>query len=229
MKDLKVSAVIPSAGSGNRMGGVSKPNIELLGKTLFEYVIGAFDQSFINEIIVVCSEDNEKSLKELAKPFKKPIKFVLGGKTRAESVFNGISATSDDSDIICVHDCARPFITKEIIEETILGALPSGASCVCSPVVDTLKYITPETGMIVTPKRDNMFAVQTPQCFKKQLYLDTCKVLKDISVYTDETSLLESAGIKVNYIKRTETNMKLTTVDDVPIAEILMKRKENLL
>ena len=112
----KSCAIIVAAGSGRRMGGVSKPNIKLLGKTLFEYVLSAFDKSLVDGIVVVVNEENEKSLRELANGFKKPITLVRGGETRAESVFNGISAC-EDADIICVHDCARPFITKEIINE----------------------------------------------------------------------------------------------------------------
>ncbi|MBE6692118.1 MAG: 2-C-methyl-D-erythritol 4-phosphate cytidylyltransferase [Ruminococcaceae bacterium] len=224
MSNKKRYAVIPSAGSGRRMGGVSKPNLKLLGKTLFEYVLEAFDNSVVDEIIVVCSEDNENSLRELAKGFKKPIRQVRGGESRAESVFNGISLC-ENADIICVHDCARPFITKEIINKTIEAAEKFGAACVCAPVTDTLKYKDPKTGVVSTPERANLFAVQTPQCFKKDIYLNACEIAGDISGFTDETSLLENSGQRVEYIPWSETNMKLTSADDLPIAEILMKQK----
>lgn len=221
----KAYAVIAAAGSGSRMGGISKPNIRILGKTLFEYVLDAFCESSVSGIAVVCSQDNRRSLEELAAGCGKPVKFVLGGKTRADSVFNGVSAC-DDAEIICTHDCARPFITKELIDEAIAEAIAFGASCVCSPVTDTLKYKDPETGIISTPARENMFAVQTPQCFKKELYLQARNNFgEDISSFTDETSLLEAQGIEVKYIKKLQTNMKLTATDDVPIAEILMKQR----
>ena len=225
---IKVCAVIAAAGSGSRMGGVSKPNIKLLGKTLFEYVLDAITASFIDEAVVVCSNDNIESLREIAHDFKKPIKFVLGGKMRAESVRNGIDASSDDIDIICVHDCARPFVTKEIFEETVVAAIDSGASCVCSPVTDTLKHRNPETNEISTPNRNDLFAVQTPQCFKKSVYLDAVKQAEEIySDFTDETSLLEHFGVKVNYTVRTEPNMKLTSVADVAVAEAIMNQIES--
>ncbi len=206
------------------MGGVSKPNLKLLGKTLFEYVLEAFDQSMVDEIVIVCSEDNEKSLRELAKGFTKPIKQVRGGESRAESVYNGI-AVCENADIICVHDCARPFITKDIINKTITAAEEFGAACVCAPVTDTLKYKDPKTGVISTPQRANLFAVQTPQCFKKDIYIHACEIAGDISGFTDETSLIENSGKQVEYIPWSETNMKLTSGDDLPIAEILMKQK----
>ncbi len=208
------------------MGGISKPNISLLGKTLFEYVLEAFCESVVDEIVVVCSEDNEKSLRELSIRFDKPIKFTRGGETRAESIANGIAASSKDIEIICAHDCARPFITKEIINATIDAAANHGASCVCSPVVDTIKHKDTATGFVSTPNRQELFAVQTPQCFKKSLYLRASNALGDgIKSFTDETSILEELGVEVFYIKTNETNMKLTSADDIPIAEILMKRK----
>jgi len=221
----KSCAVIAAAGGGTRMGGVSKPNIKLLGKTLFEYVLNAFCQSVVDEIVVVCSPDNIDSLKDLAKSCPKPIKFVLGGKARAESVFNGISAT--DADIVAVHDCARPFITADIINLAINTAVEQGASCVCSPVIDTVKYKDPDTGIITTPNRDNMFAVQTPQCVRKEYYIQAKNQAGDsFCNFTDETSLLENAGFTVEYIKRLENNMKLTATEDVPVAEAIMKQRE---
>ncbi len=229
MNNKKFTAVIAAAGSGTRMGSVSKPNIKLLGKTLFEYVLEAINGSVIDETVVVCSADNIDSLKELSKISTKPVKFVFGGKMRAESVCNGILASDEDSRIICAHDCARPFITSEMINQTCLMAAEKGAACVCSPVVDTLKYKNPETGEISTPNRDNMFAVQTPQCFEKDLYFKAKDFAGEkFSAFTDETSILENYGAAVEYIKWHDTNIKLTSVDDVPIAEILMKRRLNI-
>ena len=222
----KSSAVIAAAGSGSRMGGVSKPNIKILGKTLFEYVMDAFCQSKVVEIIVVCSEDNEASLRELSNGFNKPITFVRGGKTRAESVKNGVDATAKDSYIICTHDCARPFVTADIINQAISAAEKQGASCVCSEITDTVKQKDPLTGFVSTPERATLFAVQTPQCFKKSLYLHAVGAIGDgIRDFTDETSILEEIGVEVCYLKHSETNMKLTSPDDVPIAEILLKRR----
>ncbi len=225
----KSCAVIAAAGSGRRMGGVSKPNLKVLGKTLFEYVLGAFEKSQVSEIVVVCSEDNEQSLRELAVGCKKPISFTRGGKTRAESVNNGVSQSGKDAEIICVHDCARPFVTPEMIDESIERACEYGAACVAAEVTDTIKH-KDASGVVSTPDRSALFAVQTPQSFKRSLYLRAVEMLgKDISGFTDETSLLEEIGVEVCYIKRKEANMKLTTADDVPIAEFLMSKKEVLL
>lgn len=225
MDKLKCCAVIAAAGSGVRMGGVSKPNIVLLGKTLFEYVLGAFNASSVDEIVVVCSEDNEFSLSALAEGNKKPIKFVRGGSTRANSVFNGISAS--DADIFCVHDCARPFITPQIINLSIDAAAKHGASCVASAITDTVKYKS-DTGEITTLDRNKMFAVQTPQCFKKSLYLSARGNAAQAELFTDETSLLEANGVSVEYIINHETNLKLTSLSDIPLAEAIMKSRGDM-
>ena len=226
MYENKAYAVIAAAGSGTRMGGVSKPNIKILGKTLFEYVLRAFDDSCVCGISVVCSEDNEDSLRVLAKDFKKPITFTRGGATRAESVKNGIDSLPKDAYLVCVHDCARPFVTAEMIDTALEAAKSHGASCVCSAVTDTIKQKDALTGFVSTPARETLFAVQTPQCFKRSLYLHAANAVGNrLSDFTDETSLLEEIGVSVCYIKRLETNMKITAIDDVPIAEILMKRR----
>lgn len=224
----KAYAVIAAAGSGRRMGGVSKPNIKILGKTLFEYVLGAFNESRVDGIVVVCSEDNESSLRELANGCNKPITFTRGGETRAESVKYGIEAAGRDAYVVCVHDCARPFVTAEMINNALDAAEKHGASCVCSPITDTVKHKDPLTGFVSTPERSNLFAVQTPQCFKRSLYIHAANAVgSGIKDFTDETSLLEEIGVEVCYIKRPETNIKITANDDVPIAEILMKRKSD--
>lgn len=226
MSYYRSSAVIAAAGSGSRMGGVSKPDIEILGKTLFEYVLSAFDDSCVDEITVVCSADNEASLRESAKGCKKPVVFTRGGATRAESVANGINSTGRQTQIICVHDCARPFVTSEMINATVEAASEHGAACVCTPVTDTVKQKDPITGFVSTPERATLFAVQTPQAFKKSLYIRAAEAVgSGIAQFTDETSLLEEIGVEVQYIKTDKTNMKLTTVEDVPVAELLMKRK----
>lgn len=222
VNNKKTCAIIAAAGSGVRMGGVSKPNIVLLGKTLFEYVLGAFNASSVDEIVVVCSEDNGLSLSKLAKGNAKPVKFVRGGSTRAVSVFNGISAS--DAEIFCVHDCARPFITPDIINAAVLSAATHGASCVASPITDTVK-LKSDTGEIITLDRSKMFAVQTPQCFKKSLYLLARANAENAEGFTDETSLLEQSGIKVEYILNHETNLKLTSASDIPLAEAIMKSR----
>ena len=218
------SAIIVAAGSGRRMGGVSKPLIRILGKTLFEYVFEAFLESSVSEIIVVCSAENEDDLKRLASASgtDKEIIFVRGGDARSDSVYNGIQAAHGE--IICVHDCARPFVTAEIIEEVLGKAEEHGLSSACTKVTDTIRLLGEKDS---TPDREKLIAMQTPQAFKKSLYAEA-RAKNGSKTFTDETSMLESIGIKTEYVFCEKNNMKLTTPDDIIIAEALMKsRGEN--
>ena len=119
----KACAVIAAAGSGRRMGGISKPNIEILGKTLFEYVLEAFDESCVCGVNVVCSEDNEASLRALAGNALKPVTFTRGGATRAESVANGIKTAKTYCNIYINRDTEELNATLDQIRDSYHGEL----------------------------------------------------------------------------------------------------------
>lgn len=223
----KVCAVIVAAGSGTRMGGVSKPEIKLDGVTLFERVLTAFCSSDVSEIVVVAGE-NRSRLEALAASYtQKPIRFTDGGKTRSESVFRGVCAASKDCTLICAHDCARPFVTPEIIRAVIEGALDTGASTACAKVTDTVKYVDPERKAVYTPNREHLLSVQTPQVFRKDRYeVAYALACKQGGTFTDETSMLEAAGASVTYVETDPRNIKLTTKEDILLARaILLVRK----
>lgn len=223
----KVCAVIVAAGSGTRMGGVSKPEIKLDGITLFERVLEAFSASNVREIVVVAGE-NRSRLESLASRFtQKPIRFADGGKTRSESVFHGVSASSKDCTLICTHDCARPFVTPEIIHAVIEGASETGASTACAKVTDTVKYVDPERKAVYTPNRDHLLSIQTPQVFRRDHYeVAYAMACKKGGTFTDETSMLEAAGASVAYVETDPRNIKLTTKEDILLARaILLVRK----
>lgn len=227
MQTDKVCAVIVAAGSGTRMGGVSKPEIKLDGITLFERVLSAFCASDVHEIVVVAGE-NRPRLEAIAAPYtQKPIRFTNGGKTRSESVFNGVSAASKHCTLICAHDCARPFVTPSIIREVIDGAAETGASTACAKVTDTIKYVDEEHHSVYTPNRDCLLAIQTPQVFRKDRYeVAYALACKRGNAFTDETSMLEAAGARVAYVPTDPRNIKLTTKEDILLARaILLVRK----
>jgi len=226
-----VFAVIVAAGGGRRMGGVSKPLIKLGKKTLFEYVLDAFRETEVIGVTVVCSDENEKTLREIASGvgYPKEIVFARGGETRAESVYNGVKACPK-CDLICVHDCARPFATAGMIQDVIAAARETGVSTACSPVTDTIKFVDEEHSVIYTPERKYLLAIQTPQCFRRELFLPAYLLGKTKKQeFTDESSLLEHAGNKVAYVRCDESNMKITTRSDMSIARAirLIREKEN--
>lgn len=218
----KTAAIIVAAGSGTRMGSVAKPMIKLGEKTVLGHVLEAFEKSgLVDEIIVVCKAPGEYS--KLSEGITKNIKFTYGGNTRTRSVNNGVAECSQDVGYICIHDCARPFIKHEDIDRVIGRAFENGAACACSPVKNTIKYIDTEENLIYTPKRENLFNVQTPQVFKKEVYIAAyAKAAADGLNTTDETSIIENAGFSVDYVDIGEYNFKLTDAHDINIARALL-------
>lgn len=218
--DVSVCAVIAAAGNGTRMGGISKPEIRLDGKTLFARVLTAFLGSCVREIVVVCGENRER-LEHIAAELhpQKPIRFCTGGKERSASVYNGVQQAGRDCSFICVHDCARPFVTSELIDSVIRAAVPTGAATACTAVTDTVKYIDEERHTVYTPKREHLLAIQTPQVFRRDFYeVAYALSLKSGETYTDESALLEVADAKVAYVKTDARNIKLTTKADIVLA-----------
>lgn len=224
LANTPVSAVIVAAGNGTRMGGVSKPEIRLDGKSLFQRVLEAFDASCVKEIVVVCGE-NRSRLEEIAKEAhpKKPVRFCKGGKVRSESVFNGVNACEKASLLVCVHDCARPFVTPEIIDAVVGEARQTGAATACAPVTDTIKYVDPEQHAIYTPKREHLVALQTPQVFRRDFYeVAYALATRKGSSFTDETAMLEAADVSVAYVHTDSRNIKLTTREDLTLARAIL-------
>ena len=210
------------------MGGVSKPLIKLGSKTLLERVVETFSKcSCIDELVIVTKDKD--TFAPIVKT-DKPLTFADGGKTRTESVTNGVMAAKR-ADIVCIHDCARPFITVEDIEKLVEEAKKTGASCACTKVTDTIKYISEEEKCFYTPKRDNLKAVQTPQVFKKDIFIvSRAKAEKDGYTSTDDTSVAEHAGFVVSYVECSPLNIKLTTPEDVKIAKAInfLEEKGNI-
>ncbi len=220
MKKVFVSAIIAAAGDGVRMGGVCKGLLTLSGTSLFEYVLKAFTNcDDIDEVICVCKDEPEfAAIAERCKG-KKPIKLVRGGDRRYESVYLGQSDADRRSRCLCIHDCARPFVTPELISKTINAALSTGGcACVSSHVTDTVKFIA-DNG-VKTPNRSKLFAVQTPQVFLRDIYVASYALSKKKGLEpTDETTMAEYAGFKVEYVDSDTMNMKITTPSDLLLAQ----------
>jgi 2-C-methyl-D-erythritol 4-phosphate cytidylyltransferase len=231
IKNMYVSAVVLCAGSGTRMGRVLKPFIKLGGITLFEMVLESFCSSkYIDEIVVVTNFEDK--FREKALPFSEKypkIKFTYtkGGKTRADSSFEGVKASCRKTDIVAVHDCARPFITAAQIDSLVEECSRTGASCACTATTDTIKYCNKDVGMVYTPERKYLLSIQTPQVFMKKVYIASYGVSKKDDVeFTDESSMVERAGFKVSYIDCGPQNMKLTTEYDVTMAKAIVSLRK---
>ena len=218
-------AIVLGAGSGTRMKSEkSKLLLEIDGKTVIERSVNAFlNISDVDDIIVtVCEQDLETFANLLD---DERITFVIGGDTRQKSVKNAVD-TIDSADMLIIHDGARPLISEEDIENTVIAAKDCGAAAVGVPVKDTIKVIDGDNFIVDTPDRSKLFAVQTPQIFDFKQYKNALeKSLDDGKDFTDDCQLIEYAGGKVKMVTGSYTNIKITTPDDLPLAENILKSR----
>ncbi|HEZ7987174.1 MAG TPA: 2-C-methyl-D-erythritol 4-phosphate cytidylyltransferase [Ruminococcus sp.] len=222
---MTVSAIIVCAGNSSRMCGVNKI-LAPLGERL---VIGITMQKFeacesVKEIIVVARETDIPTIEAEAKAagITKLTACVTGGSTRQKSVINGIRCISSDTDLISVHDGARPLVKSEHIEKVIKDASVFGGAALGVQVKDTIKMV--EDGLITdTPPRKFLYITQTPQIFKRRLYFEGVDFALEHDLdFTDDCQLVEAIGGKVAMTTGDYTNIKITTPEDIAIAKVLM-------
>lgn len=222
------SAVIVAAGSSERMG-VDKMAIDLGGIPLLACTLRAIEEcTCIDEIIVVTRSEKIVDVSCLCKDYNisKATKILCGGTTRLESVFAGLMETDERARYIAVHDGARPFVTPEIVEETLQAAIQHLAAAPAVPVKDTIKLA--EDGVVIqTPDRNKTVAVQTPQIFVTEIIKAalTDALEREIS-FTDDCSAVEALGVKIHLTKGSEENIKITTPIDVGLAEVIVRSRD---
>ena len=223
---MEVSAVIAAGGKGTRMGGErNKIFLELCGESIISRTVRIFEENpIISEIIIVTGEEDVPDCEKLMQSYKKITAVTVGGKTRQESVFNGISLAKGH--IIAIHDAARCFVSDEIINETIKEAKKCGAAAPGVLCKDTLKLID-ENGFIEsTVERARTYQIQTPQTFKADIIRSAHQNGKGIEA-TDDCMLVENMGVKVKITEGSYDNIKLTTPEDIIIGENILKRRCN--
>lgn len=218
-------AIILAAGNSTRMKSkMSKLLLEISGKTVIERSVNAFlGVSDIDEIIVVAREQDIEEFDSLL--LDERISFVIGGETRQQSVMNAVESI-EQADLIVVHDGARPLIKTEDIENTIRIAYEHKAAAVGVFVKDTIKVVDKDGFVESTPDRATLFAVQTPQIFDFELYKAAMKkAIEQGKDFTDDCQLIEFFGQRVKTVVGSYSNIKITTPDDIPLAENLLKKE----
>ena len=224
---MKNIAIIVGAGEGRRMEDKNKTFLIVNEKPLLVYSLQVLEKSdLIDEIILVVIEDKIEDAKKLVDECesKKVQKIVSGGKTRQNSVYNGLREIKD-ADVVLVHDAARPLITKNIIEDCINGATEFGAAIPVIAINDTIK----RGGEFVkeTIDRNNLFLIQTPQTFEYKL-LKEAHESAEISGFhgTDDASLVERLGYRIKMISGSPKNIKITVPEDIIVAENLLRTEQ---
>ena len=206
---------------------VKKPYLELAQKPILAHTIQRFERnSAVDAIFVIVDQaDFNECHATVLGPyaFTKVQKLVEGGETRQMSVYNGIRALSADVDFVIVHDGVRPFVTDEVIFACLAAADECGAAVAAVPVKDTIKIANTDGFIVETPAREQLWAVQTPQVFRKSLLEEAHQAAQAQQLTaTDDASLVEQLGFPVKLVKGSYANLKITTPVDLQIAEVLL-------
>ena len=220
---MKITVVIPAAGSGKRFG--ENKQLKILGdRPLVFHTLKPFiDSELINEIVVVAPKNDVQQLSRELKSMisVKSVMVVAGGNTRQKSVFNGLKAASDSSELICVHDAVRPFVTKELIEKAVNACSEHDGVIVAQSSTDTIKKVMDDQ-ILETLPRETIWRAQTPQIFSKSALQEGLKMAEDENIQgTDEASLLERIGYQVGFVEGSSLNIKITTEEDWVFAEAI--------
>ena len=213
---MTVSVIIAAGGQGTRIGGgVPKQWLAIGGKTLLERSVAAFDaHPRISEIVVVLPHGSDTAAPATV---AKPRRVVTGGARRQDSVAEGFAAVSADASVVLVHDAARPFVTADVIDRAIDGAIAHGAVVPAVPVHDTVKQTAAASGarVVATLPRETLFLAQTPQGFRRDVLADAIDAGRKGASGTDEAMLAEQAGYEVHVVPGDEANVKITTAADL--------------
>jgi 2-C-methyl-D-erythritol 4-phosphate cytidylyltransferase/2-C-methyl-D-erythritol 2,4-cyclodiphosphate synthase len=214
---MHVTAIIAAGGSGRRLGAaVPKQLLEVGGISLLQRSVEAFrTHPGIADVIVALPP----ALAKNPPAWLSGVRVVEGGERRQDSVANAFDALPEASDIVLVHDAARPFVTSAVIDRAIAAAAAHGAAIVAMPVSDTVKRVTHGDGIIVeTLPRDEIVLAQTPQAFRRDVLQAAIAVGRTDAVATDEAMLAERAGHRVHVVAGDAANVKITTVADLESA-----------
>lgn len=232
-RGLNIGAVVAAAGRSSRMGdGQNKQFLMLDGMPVLGRTLSSLSScGLIDEIVVVMPEDEmEKCRRDIIDRYKIPkvIEIVKGGSERQQSIMAGLEALKDTCDIAVTHDGARPFVTDDIITQSIYEAYLYGAAACAVPIKDTIKVSDGDGFILDTPDRSTLYAVQTPQTFKfNLLYNAHLRAKEDGYTGTDDTVLVERLGAKVKLFAGSYENIKITTPEDIYMAYAIMRHQKD--
>lgn len=225
-----VSVIIAAAGNSTRYGtGKSKQFLILDNTPVLIKSIQAFEAiDDVKEIIVTARKQDFDIIEDFIAQYgvRKVKHIVEGGATRQDSIYAAVENVDENADLIAVHDGARPLIKRKVIESVIQKADEVDAAACAVPVKDTIKIIDSSGKIVTTPERDSLRAVQTPQIFRFSLYKEAIeKAVSDGKQYTDDCQLVESMGYPVYLVDGDYENIKITTPDDLLVAEKFLSER----
>ena len=223
-----LTAIVVAGGDSRRMG-FDKLFAEIAGEPVIAHTVRAFEHAeSVDGITVVAREDRHDEIKAIVrdKNFGKVRSIVRGGKHRQDSVRAGLGELDSAAQYIAVHDAARPLVTPEQIERVLQQCTTHGAAALAEPINDTLKRADGNLLVTESVDRDQLYAMQTPQIFERQLIEEAYRaVYRDNVPVTDEVSAVERLGHKVALVINNELNAKITYPRDLPIAQFVLRER----
>lgn len=230
-KKLRCTAIIMAAGKGKRMQtAVSKQFLPVCGKEILAWTVDVFEKSpLVDNILLMASADGKEDVQHLWDNYgwKKVAAVLEGGKERQNSVANGLAAVEEDTDIVLIHDGVRPFVTEEMIADSIVAAQAYGGAVIGVPAKDTIKVCSADGMAVETPDRSTLWQIQTPQTFQRDIIVNAYeKAEKNGFLGTDDASVAEFAGHQVKVVMGSYRNIKITTREDLVIAEAFLKEEK---
>ena len=221
MQNRSVTAIIAAGGRGVRFGG-SRPKqlVEVHGESILARTVGAFvGHPAVDDVIIALPAD----LAADPPPFlrDRALRIVAGGARRQDSVTNAFAVVSEGAEVVVVHDAVRPFASAELIARTIAAAAESGAAVAAIAARDTVKRVDSGRYVRETLARDTIYLAQTPQAFRREVLRAALAINDDA---TDEAALAERAGYQVRVVEGEATNIKITTPEDLAIADTIARR-----
>lgn len=223
--DEKVGAVIAAAGVSRRMGGADKIFQTLVGRPLLAHVVDVFQRcALVDQIVLVLSEMNLERGRRLVEEqgFSSVVEVCSGGERRQDSVREGLKRL-EGCQWVVIHDGARPCLSLDLIEKGLGEARQSGAAIAAVPSKDTIKIVGVEGTIEETPPRNNLWAAQTPQIFRFDIIEEAYRQAK--GEVTDDAALVEALGHKVRVYMGSYENIKVTTPEDLALAEFILKER----
>ena len=231
---MHVTAIIAAGGLGQRLGGGQpKQLLRIGGRPMLERSVAAFlAHPAVNEVVVALPQaivdDPPEYLRSAAVALHgsgKPLRLVVGGARRQDSVANAFAAAAAASDLIVIHDAARPFASADLIARTIAAAAESGAALAALQARDTVKHVDGGRYVLSTLSRETIYLAQTPQAFRRDVLHAALASTADA---TDEAALAERAGHRVRIVEGEATNIKITTPDDLVIAAAISLQRDGV-
>ncbi|KAK0589575.1 hypothetical protein LWI29_015966 [Acer saccharum] len=230
VKEKSVSVILLAGGKGKRMGAsMPKQYLPLLGQPIALYSFYTFSRmTEVKEIVVVCDPSYQDIFEDTQENIDADLKFSLPGKERQDSVYNGFQAIDSNSELVCIHDSARPLVSTEDIEKVLKDGWQIGAAVLGVPAKATIKEANSESFVVKTLDRKTLWEMQTPQVIKPELLKKGFELVNREGLeVTDDVSIVEHLKHPVFITEGSYTNIKVTTPDDLLLAERILGEEES--